>query len=192
MTNRRYDNIRIYRSSLAQLEYFRTNKPKLARFSSQLSLPTCDSHTNQPKSSLRKFSSQFSLYSEPNALKNKNRGLSLVNLNELVEFGHELEEKRVNRVMAHGFPWTVEKSDILEFFKGIKIMGGDKGVRIEKNITVEAYVDVATAVDHDNALSRNGRVFESQIILGRLMKFEEKKCERRSGEVDLLGFKYCF
>lgn len=165
-------NLRVFRSSFAQLEYYRTNPfNPIARSTSQLSLPAREPGANRPKATLRKFSSQFSLFEPKTNKSNKNRpfsGLSLNNLNELLEYNDgSVLASTLNRVVAQGFPWTVGKAEILEFFKGIQVLNGEDGIRIEKNVAVDAFIDVATAVDHDNALSRNGRIFDSQVILGK-------------------------
>lgn len=171
---------------MAQLEYYRDKKaPTMQRSSSQSSLPACD--LNRPKSSLsrmKKFSSQLSLANKPMAPRTDVQatqrptfsGLSMANINKLIESKSQSItngiEANFNRVLARGFPWDVEKSDVLTFFKGIKIPNGEKSIHIQKKKAMEAYIDVATDVDHDNALSRSGRLVGSHKIFGKRTNIE--------------------
>lgn len=79
--------------------------------------------------------------------------------------------KKTNRVVARGLPWTVTKWQVLEFFEGIKVLNGERGIRIthrDERGAMKAYVDVASANDHDAALKRKGRVFKGRTIDGNM------------------------
>lgn len=175
--DRKFPMIRVYRSSMAQMEYQRDRiAPAMQRSSSQLSLPATDNTRPEPAfRPMKKYASQTSLSgklapsggsSQPPTFS----GLSMANIQKLVDAKSQSDgrggEAKSNRVLARGFPWDVEKSDVIAFFKGITIVGGHKGIQIMKNKAMEAYVDVATDIDHDNALSRTGRLVGSQKILG--------------------------
>lgn len=70
------------------------------------------------------------------------------------------------KVIARGFPWNVTKRDVIEFFKGVEILNGEHGISIVKNHAMEAHIELSTAKDRDNALSRHKRKIGSQIING--------------------------
>lgn len=199
-STRNLGNIRMYRSSVQQLEYHcNKDTAKLQRSSSQLSLPGNGNRPNASLSRMKKYSSQLSLSSTSFELSNgaanqqrqinENRqrrlsqlsspynSLSLANLHQLIDDKSNANgndstaenaehDKNVNRVKARGFPWKVTKADVIGFFQGIDIPNGEESIRIVKNVAMEAYVDFATAKDHDIATSRNGRFFKSYKILG--------------------------
>lgn len=70
-------------------------------------------------------------------------------------------------IIARGFPWKITKSDIRQMFSDVNILNGENGVQIIKNIAMEAYFKVGTENDLINALSYNGKKFESRTIYGK-------------------------
>lgn len=81
-------------------------------------------------------------------------------------------EQKKNRVVARGFPCSARKLDVFKFFntRGIRILGGIGGLNLindAKKDVMEAYVDVASATDHDKALTLSGQLLESRIVTGR-------------------------
>lgn len=81
-------------------------------------------------------------------------------------------------VMARGFQWKVSKKDVMDFFKGIKILNGEKGVNIIKNVAMEAYVELASKNDVKKALALNNKRIDSRTVHGEciiLKDFHFKK-----------------
>lgn len=177
--------IKAYRSSMAQLEYYRQNdgRPqhspslnndhsapssysKCEQFLAQLSIAKCDS--DESDSDCDKSISGLSQSSLG--------GLSMVNLNRLIEMKSGSTSKatssnglNINRIVASGFSCQAKKSDLFKFFKGINIPNGINSINVvndKQNDLMEAFVDVATAGDHDAALQFSGRLFDSRKILG--------------------------
>lgn len=73
---------------------------------------------------------------------------------------------RTYMVIARGFPWRVTKQNVMEFFKGIKIVNGEDGINIVKNVAMEAHVVLASKVDRKKALTLHNKLFESRAIAG--------------------------
>lgn len=203
---RNLGNVRMYRSSMQQLEYHSNNNlTNLHRSSSQLSLPGNGNRANSSMPRMKKYSSQSSLrnsfeLSSSNAnqqrpiidyrqrrlpqLSASYNSLSLANLHQLIDGknsqhngnadsdGNASADENVNRIKARGFPWNVKRADVIDFFEGIHILNAEEGIRIEKNVAMEAFVDLATPKDHDNALTRNGRMFQSKRIFGNFYPFQ--------------------
>lgn len=69
-------------------------------------------------------------------------------------------------VMARGFQWKVTKQNVIDFFKGIKIVNGEDGINIVKNVAMEAHVVLASKADRKKALTLHNRIFESRAIAG--------------------------
>lgn len=71
-------------------------------------------------------------------------------------------------VMARGFQWKVTKKDVMNFFAGVKILNGENGINIIKNIAMEAYVEFASKADRSKALALCNKKFDSRTIHGLL------------------------
>lgn len=69
-------------------------------------------------------------------------------------------------VMARGFQWKVSKKDVMEFFKGINILNGEKGINIMKNVAMEAYIELASKNDVKKALAYNNKRVDSRTVHG--------------------------
>ena len=69
-------------------------------------------------------------------------------------------------VMARGFQWKVSKKDVMDFFKGIKILNGEKGINIMKNVAMEAYIELASKNDVKKALALNNKRVDSRTVHG--------------------------
>lgn len=70
-------------------------------------------------------------------------------------------------VLARGFQWKVTKQDVINFFKGIKIVGGEKGINIIKNVAMEAYVELASKADVKAALKHDSKRVDERMIHGK-------------------------
>lgn len=70
-------------------------------------------------------------------------------------------------VLARGFQWKVSKKDVSDFFKGIKILNGEKGINIMKNVAMEAYVELASKNDVKKALALNNKRVDSRTVHGK-------------------------
>lgn len=70
-------------------------------------------------------------------------------------------------VLARGFQWKVTKEDVMQFFKGIKILNGEKGINIIKNVAMEAYVELATKADVKKALALNKKLVDDRTVHGK-------------------------
>lgn len=69
-------------------------------------------------------------------------------------------------VMARGFQWKVSKKDVMDFFKGINILNGEKGINIMKNVAMEAYIELASKNDVKKALALNNKRVDSRTVHG--------------------------
>lgn len=69
-------------------------------------------------------------------------------------------------VVARGFQWKVTKQNIVEFFKGIKILNGECGVNIIKDGAMVAYVELASNADVKKALAMDNKRVDSRTIHG--------------------------
>lgn len=67
-------------------------------------------------------------------------------------------------VLARGFQWKVTKRDVVKFFKGIKILNGENGVNIIKNVAMEAYIELSSKADVKKALEFNNKIVDSRSI----------------------------
>lgn len=74
-------------------------------------------------------------------------------------------------VLARGWPWKVTKSDVIKFFKGIKILNGEKGINIIKNIAMEAYVELSSKADVKKALALNNKSVDLRPVHGNYIQF---------------------
>lgn len=73
---------------------------------------------------------------------------------------------RTYMVIARGFQWKITKQNVMDFFKGIKIVNGIDGINIVKNVAMEAHVELASKVDRNKALTLHNKLFESRAIAG--------------------------
>lgn len=73
---------------------------------------------------------------------------------------------RTYMVIARGFQWKVTKQNVIDFFKGIKIVNGENGIDIVKNVAMEAHVVLASKADRKKALTLHNKIFESRAIAG--------------------------
>lgn len=67
-------------------------------------------------------------------------------------------------ILARGFQWKVTKKDVIDFFKGIHILNGEKGINIIKNVAMEAYIELASRADIKAALKLDNRKVDDRII----------------------------
>lgn len=67
-------------------------------------------------------------------------------------------------VLARGFQWKVTKRDVVNFFKGIKILNSENGINIIKNVAMEAYVELASKADVKAALKLDGKKVDDRMI----------------------------
>lgn len=67
-------------------------------------------------------------------------------------------------VLARGFQWKVTKRDVFSFFKGIKILNGENGINIIKNVAMEAYIELTSKADVKKALELNNKSVDSRTI----------------------------
>lgn len=83
-----------------------------------------------------------------------------------------MEAKKSNvlyMVLARGFQWKVTKKDVMQFFKGINILNGEKGINIMKNVAMEAFVELASKADVKKALALNNKRVESRTVHGNYL-----------------------
>lgn len=69
-------------------------------------------------------------------------------------------------VLARGFQWKVTKQDVIGFFKGIKVMNGENGINIIKNVAMEAYVELASKADVKTALKLDNKRVDDRVVHG--------------------------
>lgn len=69
-------------------------------------------------------------------------------------------------VLARGFQWKVTKQDVMDFFKGIKIVN----VSIIKNVAMEAYVELASKADVKAALKLDTKRVDDRMVHGMCCK----------------------
>lgn len=79
--------------------------------------------------------------------------------------------KRTYTVLARGFQWKVTKADVIKFFKGVKIVDGEDGITIEKNVAMEAKVILGSKNDLKKAIGLHNKTFESRTITGKYGDF---------------------
>lgn len=77
-------------------------------------------------------------------------------------------------VLARGFPWKVTKQNIIDLFKGIKILNGEKGINIMKDGAMVAYVQLTSNADVKKALALDNKRVDSRTIHGKLNEIQEK------------------
>jgi RNA recognition motif-containing protein len=67
-------------------------------------------------------------------------------------------------IRLRGLPWQASNQDILDFFKGLRIAGGDEGIfhvqTATGRATGEAYVQFETAEDCAEALKKRSSTYE--------------------------------
>lgn len=71
-------------------------------------------------------------------------------------------------VLARGFQWKVSKKDVVEFFAGVKILNGEKGVNIIKNGAMEAYVELPSKSERKKALALSNKKVDSRTVYGKI------------------------
>lgn len=69
-------------------------------------------------------------------------------------------------ILARGFQWKVTKQDVISFFKGIKIVDGEKGINIIKNVAMEAYIEVVSKADVKAAVKLHNKRVDERVIHG--------------------------
>lgn len=75
-------------------------------------------------------------------------------------------------ILARGFQWKVTKQDVIDFFKGIKIVGSEKGINIIKNVAMEAYVELASKADVKAALKLDNKRVDDRIVHGKCYRIK--------------------
>lgn len=73
-------------------------------------------------------------------------------------------------VLARGFQWKVTKRDVMDFFAGINILNGEKGINIMKNVAMEAYIELVSKADVHKALALNNKRVDFRTIHGKYGK----------------------
>lgn len=79
--------------------------------------------------------------------------------------------KETNRIVARGLPWKVTEDDILEFFQGVNILNGKKGIQFRRcgvRGAMEAHFEVVSANDRVAALKRRGQLMDNRRVDGEL------------------------
>lgn len=71
-------------------------------------------------------------------------------------------------MLARGFQWKVSKKEVIDFFAGIKILNGEKGINIIKNGAMEAYVELPNKAERRKALALNNTKMDTRTIYGRV------------------------
>lgn len=56
---------------------------------------------------------------------------------------------------------------MIDFFKGIKIVNGENGINIIKNVAMEAYVELASKADVKVALKLDSKRVDDRVIHGK-------------------------
>lgn len=81
-------------------------------------------------------------------------------------------------VLARGWPWKVTKIDVIKFFKGIKVLNGERGINIIKNVAMEAYVELSSKADVKKALALNNRSVDLRPVHGNsIVSFYNSKSD---------------
>lgn len=91
-----------------------------------------------------------------------NRSMSLIEGDEslnCVQVGRPQPQPRYDTrhlIYVKGLPWTANKQEILDFFDGINILNGTKGIHfvIENENRNDAFIQLATVDDHRLAMTR--------------------------------------
>lgn len=192
--------LRLYRSSMAQREHDRllmqaapSATAKCEAYLAQKSLAQCSGSGGNSVRDDQSVSgsSMVSL-----------GGLSIANLERMIEMKRKADSaaqqggpgEPINRVLVRGFPCGARKSAVLKYLEGIHVPNGTQNmncVNDDRNDMMEAYVDVASAEDHDAALKRHGRMFEGRIISGSVSKafFDQ---EQAKAEYSVVIWLVCF
>lgn len=82
--------------------------------------------------------------------------------------------------MARGFPWTVKRADVGEFFDDIKIVGGIDGIDIKKNRAMEATFFVDSVEELKKALAHNKQHIGTRMIYGMQYALKEIQMNQNS------------
>lgn len=75
---------------------------------------------------------------------------------------------RTYMVVARGFHWKVTKREVIDFFNGIKVVNGENGVTIVKNVAMEAHVVLGSKGDRKKALALHNKQYDSRTITGKI------------------------
>lgn len=73
----------------------------------------------------------------------------------------------LHEILARGFPWRVTQSDVQAFFANVKMFGGYDGIKIRRNVAMEATFYVDSKNEVHKAMSRDKKQFDSRIIHGK-------------------------
>lgn len=71
-------------------------------------------------------------------------------------------------VLARGFQWKVTKQNVINFFKGIRILNGEQGINIMKDGAMMAYVELVSSADVKKALALDNKRVDSRTIHGTI------------------------
>lgn len=176
----------MYRSSLGQLELFRASAGNLTRQSSKADQSEASSIKNQ---SLQRGQKGNHVSQENKSTDNKTTSrwltqqktrisTSLSSLNTIGQDTHPVVSptipipKDINCVVARGLPWRITKAEVVSFFEGVNVLGGENGILLCRRMArgaLEARVNVASAKDHDTALQHKGRPLDGRKIDGNLL-----------------------
>lgn len=76
------------------------------------------------------------------------------------------DDNGLREVLARGFPWTVKRVDVGEFFADVKIVGGIDGIQIRKDGAMEATFFVDSDEELQKALAHNKSLIDTRMIYG--------------------------
>lgn len=77
----------------------------------------------------------------------------------------------LREVLARGFPWTVKRVDVGDFFADVNIIGGVEGIDIRKDGAMEAVFFVDSDDQLQRALLHNKQLIGSRMIYGMYERF---------------------
>lgn len=172
--------IKMYRSSLDQLELYRTTNGNMVRESSEPK-PSTDHPSQQPNETqgTNPFRSPNKTADQAPTRQKTRMSASLTSLNAVVGVSpidaHPIVgptediPKGINCVVARGLPWRITKAQVLDFFQNVNVLDGERGVRLCRRVSrgaLEARVNVASADDHDAALRLKGQPLDGRKIDG--------------------------
>lgn len=85
-----------------------------------------------------------------------------------------IADNGLREVLARGFPWTVKRVDVGEFFADVNIVGGINGIDIRKDGAMEATFFVNSDKELQQALLHNKQLIGSRMIFGKWIDWSSK------------------
>lgn len=97
---------------------------------------------------------------------------------EKIDDKGQTTENELYLVQSNGYPWSITKQEIIQFFNGVEILNGSKGIHFiiqeRKNKCNKVYLQLASKIDYEKALTFTGKKLDGYNIEVIIVKNIEK------------------